>query len=354
MRFDEFVGAYRREPGHYPHYQAEVEARLADVRRIAAQWGELLYEVLALGRAPLPQEWNAFSNQYWLWAQNHLGGVSEWATTWVEARLDELWESDAEPEEVTALLDSLAQLGSEVNFHRMNAKALPFWASLLSGQASMVGRETVEWCCLHLANEALMLAQVREDLIDDDLFFGPDGRALRGVTTGALTEIDAYIALLDLTRRDHRVLVLPGPPQFERWARSANADFLVIDTEHRRIRGVQVKLVVDRQQAERYDRARITLIDGSRDLQNNRAMRTDARRSDRHVVSWPGMIGAHYLRELKPGPLTDRWIERRRLIQLKIAARHFTGAVASQNRLAYAVVRDRVAHDLTSRSGEPG
>ncbi|MDQ6525623.1 hypothetical protein RB608_18535 [Nocardioides sp. LHD-245] len=354
MEFDEFVVAYHREPGRYPRYQAEVEARLADVRRIAAQWGELLYEALALGRAPLPQEWNAYSNQYWQWTQDKLGGVSEWATQWVTARLDGLSESDAEPEEVTALLESLAQLGSEVNFHRMNAKALPFWASLLSGQASLVGRETVEWCCVNLANEALLLAQARDDLIDEDLFFDPDARALRGVNTGALTEIDAYIALLDLTRRDRRLLVLPGPPQFERWARSANADFLVIDTEHRRIRGVQVKSVVERQQAARYDRARITLIDGARDLQNSRAVRTDARRSDRHVVSWPGMISAHYLRELRQGPLTDRWIERRQLMQLKFAARHFTGTVTSQNRSAYAVVRDRVAHDLAARTGEPG
>ncbi|MCR1782047.1 hypothetical protein KVF89_05830 [Nocardioides carbamazepini] len=347
MEFDEFVAPYRREPGRYPSYPTELEARLVDVRRLAVQWGEILHDALALGQAPPLEQIRAFSLTYTAWANAGFGGVSGFVERWVDSRADSLEESDAAG--ITEFLDDLALLSSELSFHRLNAHAGTFWASFLCGIPGLAGREIVESTCFHLAREVLTFAEYRNLLIEDDLFFGDEARIGRAMHTGALTEIDAYIALLDLTRRNRRLIVLPGPPQFERWAGSANADFLVIDTERGSIRGVQVKSMVERREVERYDPARITLIDGARDLQNSRAMRTDPRRSDRRVVSWPGMIGAHYLRELKPGPLTDRWIERRSLLLTKYAAVHYAGAVGSQNKSAYAAVRERVIHDLSSR-----
>ncbi|WP_436701235.1 hypothetical protein [Nocardioides sp. BYT-33-1] len=347
MEFDEFVVPYRREPGRFPSYPDELEARLGDVRRLAVRWGEILHDALALGQAPPLPELRAFSMGYSAWANAGFGGVSSFVERWAATRAEQLTESDEDG--VAAFLDTLAQLSSELNFHRLNAHAGTFWAALLCGVPGLANREIVESTCYHLAREVLTFSEYRNILIEDDLYFGDDVRTGRAMHTGALTEIDAYIALLDLTRRDRRLIVVPGPPQFERWAGSANADFIVVDTASGTIRGIQVKSIVERREADRYDPARITLIDGARDLQNSRAMRTDPRRSDRQVVSWPGMIGAHYLRELKPGPLTDRWVERRSLLLTKFAAVHYAGTVASQNKSAYAAVRQRVIHDLSSR-----
>jgi hypothetical protein len=117
---------------------------------------------------------------------------------------------------------------------------------------------------------------------------------------------------------------------------------------------VQVKAQVAGSAAEHYDRDRVTLIDGARDMQNTRALRTDPYRSDVRTVAWPGLIAAHFVRELDWSTLTDMWVPRKELIQRKLAARHYTGTIASRTQAAYTAVGDRVRHDLATPSPTAG
>ncbi|MGO1506720.1 MAG: hypothetical protein ACTHW5_01595 [Microbacterium sp.] len=139
--------------------------------------------------------------------------------------------------------------------------------------------------CYELATATPDLNKVREQLIAQELFIHPAGERARTLNTGVLSEIDAYIALLDLRRQRANVIVLPSPSQFEQLSEPANADFTVFDKSLWQVRGVQVKAQVGSDRVTQYDRGRVTLLDGARDLQNTRAMRTSPVKSDRRTVA---------------------------------------------------------------------
>lgn len=311
-------------------YSPPVEKLLTASRKWSETWGTLLWDALHL-QAPRVEPFVRLSQSYVDWVNSDMGGSA--------AQLLELM-PELESDEAMRLLMKL-------NFHRMNCRAQHAWQWLLYGYPeAKVAQPFIDRSRFELAVNALTLVEARDVVIADDAFFAPDAADVRSWNTGALTELDAMIAMLQMSHDDPSIVVLPAPAQFEQLAGRANADFIVVDRERLLARGVQTKAAVTDAAHERYDTSRITLIDGSRDLHNTRAVRTDPRRSDKRTVPWPGLIAGHYLREMKPSRATDRWISRQAIIQKKLAARHYTGTIPSRNALAYEVVARRILHDL--------
>jgi hypothetical protein len=332
MKPAEFVTAYRRDAVEYASIPAEVEELLAESREWSHRWGVLLHDALALREVPYPKAFDRFSASY---------------LTWFWRSYLDMWTQLVEWAERTDDSATWARALMEINFHQLNILVQQSWTMLLY-RPPPVGLPTtlVDRDCYNLAKSSLGFVRLREQFLGEEVFFDPEAEQIRAWQTGSLTEVDAYIALLDMTRQRGNIITLPAPAQFEHLAGAANVDFLVFDKRYDTVRGVQVKAQVDNDQAQRYDRARVTLIDGARDLQNTRALRTDPRHSARHVVTWPGLIAAHFILELKDSKLTDRWEPRKELIKSKLAARHYVGTTPSRNAFAYRAVAERVSREL--------
>lgn len=280
-----FASAYPRDKTIRSDHADAVEAPLVEPREWSHPWGVLLHDALAQRRVPRPEEFEQFSLAYCGWFNARTPQLTLGLQDWLQQSED---------------LDTAGRVAMELNFHRINAYAQRLWHVLLyTGRTFGLGPNSVNRACYELATAALDLDKGREVMIAHEVFFDPVVERTRASSTGLLTEIDAYIALLDMTRQRGNVIVLPAPSQFEHLAGAANADFIVFDKSRWQVRGVQVKAQVGGDHSAHYDRGRVTLLDGARDLQNTRAMRTNPTKSYKRVVAWPGLIAAHYLRDLQ-------------------------------------------------------
>ncbi|MBO1901700.1 hypothetical protein J4H92_07000 [Leucobacter weissii] len=336
MRWNAFLDAYSRSaPRRRARFTAFAEV-LAPSDDYATRWGELLFDTLS-GRPPRLQELAALSQEYSAWVNETVAFI------------------DANLEEVEALIRDDEKLGglfiAEAGFHRLNGHAQWSWAALIDLDHTLHMHDMLTTRTRFLlATQGLAMSNGRERAVKEDFYFDRELDSPRAWGIGRGTEIDAYIALLDLSRRDPALVVLPAPPQFERLAHRNNADFIVVDTRARRARGVQVKTSVRAEHRSAYDPARVTLIDGTADLHNTRAMRTNPLSSDRKAVAWPGLISAHFVLEL-PMKASHGWMDEREIVRYKLAARHFAGSVPSRNRLAFATIGERILRDLRAESG---
>lgn len=308
-------------------------------REYATRWGKILYDRLGHGTILSSAAFNRLSLEYSAWTKQ------------LEAMI-----RDGQQEIARQIADDPAfgnAYAAEIAFHRLHGDAQWSWVRLVEHAVpDALLDKIILKSRFDLACKTMQAQSGREMLVGQDVFFTPDAVDFRGWSTGALTEMDAYVALLELSARNPRLVVVPGPPQFEQLAGASNADFLVIDLDGQRIRGVQVKTTARHGDGRRYDPARITLVDGVTDLHNVRAMRTDPRRSDKKVVPWPGLVSAHFIRDLPMNAL-DGLVERTELIQKKLAARHHTGTIASRNELAFATIGERVLYDMIEAARTP-
>ena len=95
-----------------------------------------------------------------------------------------------------------------------------------------------------IARQSIWLAMLRDDFATEPWASPPVARETRATLTGMLAEMDAAIALMEINvvHGPRGTFVLPAPAQFEPGRhKESNADFLVIDRVHDRVRGVQVK-----------------------------------------------------------------------------------------------------------------
>lgn len=316
MEISRFVAGYQRDrPEHGHRTSAGFTSALAgEAEQQGMIWGRLLHDWMRDGITPQPHEFAVHCVEYLQWYQR------------VSAELLAASDAHGDDEADDVLLHDLTAF----SFHRLNTRSLGLWRQLFYGDLDQAAlRGVVDQARFELSTDVMLFAQVREMTLGDIAGEDEEQHRFRAWHTGMLTEIDACIALLEATRSDPHVLVLPAPPQFERLAGDANADMLVIDTLQRQAIGVQVKASHAWQSVERYDRRRIVMLDGIEDLQNSRAMRTDARRSTKRTVSWPGLVGAHYLRTLPVQRISG--VTRRQALNLKLAARHYVGQIADRN-----------------------
>lgn len=370
MQFSEFVQAYHREvpPTHTAtagaslpaKTQRELDSIMGQARAHAERWGGLLHDCLS-GRAIgiSKRQLDAEAQAYLRWfaaAGDRLVALSvEIANEQAASDVDC---SGGPAEGVTApqQIESAKVLHAltEFSFHRLNARCLPMWSALLFDECTPRSiRRTVARARFELSSDVLLFSAVREQALGSMAQDDAETRQLRRWHTGMLTEIDAMIALLEVSCRSPQTVVLPAPPQFERFAGGANADMIVIDTAAHEVIGVQVKSSRSWRQADHYDARRVVMLDGVLHLENSRVMRTDARRSDRRAVSWPGLVGAHYLRALPVGRVEKGWATRRQALNMKIAARHYAGEMTDRNAEAFENCV-RLVHQALGAGGATG
>lgn len=165
----------------------------------------------------------------------------------------------------------------------------------------------------------------------------------KGFHAGLLSEVDAAVLMFELSKRHKWLTVLPAPAAFESAAGRANSDLLLLDLERREALGVQVKSRVhDTAVAKHYLADRVVLIDGSVDLGNTRAVEVP-RRSDPQVVSWPGLIAAHYFasrsdqsQDAKHAP-NPEWFRR-----MRGEARRLAAGTSDYRQRALSAVSERI------------
>lgn len=335
MRAEEFVAAYSREcsseldAGGQAGEATVVEAEVREARQYGAKWGMLLHDWMS----GVHLDRSAFEE----WCQEY----ARWHAD-VSARLLHI---DADDDATCD--DLLLKRLTEFSFHRLTMRTMSLWRAALFDVGDPASRRgDVAQARFELAADTMLYAGIREEMLGEIADDTAEQRTFRAWHTGMLTEIDAMIGLLEATRRDTDVFVLPAPPQFERGASGANVDILVIHVPTRQVRGVQVKSSHAWDQADRYDAERVVMLDGVEHLRNARAMRTNRRHSDRHAVSWPGLVGAHYLRALPVQRVESRWAPRRQVLNLKLAARHYVGQITDRNAEVFETCRKFVVAAL--------
>lgn len=328
-----FVLAYPREPAPPRSYGPRVDKLLVHSRRFAQGFGRVLHDALS-GR-PLPQrtQFRTWAVRYTTWLNQGMGGL--------EQNLEELLDALESAEDFPRVF-------MEINFHRLNGPVMSWWEDLLFDRgAKGIDASRVTRARYELAKTAMAVMRSRDDWVERGLFYGKDLSEVRQWATGALTEMDGMVALLEMSRRMPSTFVVPAPPQFEHMAGPANIDLIVIDTSNGyRVRGVQLKSSGAHRHADRYDPDRVTLIDGSVDMFNELAVRRNPRRSDKDVVSWPGLVSAHYLASVTPGPETDGWATQPEIRAAAAMASQATKSVVSRNQQICDALIERIVADL--------
>ncbi|WP_293783800.1 hypothetical protein [uncultured Aeromicrobium sp.] len=328
-----FALAYRRDPVSPRSYGPRVDKLLVRSRCFAHGFGRLLHDALTGRRLPEPDQYRTWAVRYTTWLNQGMGGL--------EHNLHDLLNALRSPEDFTRVF-------MELNFHRLNAPVTSWWEVLLygAGEKSMPG-ESVTRARYELAKTAMAVVQSRDEWVERDLYFDDELAELRQWSTGALTEMDGMLAMLELCRRVPGTFVLPAPPQFEHMAGPANVDLIVVNPLVRyRVRGVQLKSSGTHRHIDRYDSERVTLIDGVIDMFNERAMRSDPRRSDMRVVAWPGLVSAHYLAELPPSSGTEAWVDQPEIRSAAAMANRATQSIVSHNQQIFELLVQRIETDL--------
>ncbi|MFD1860947.1 hypothetical protein EHW97_08095 [Aeromicrobium camelliae] len=328
-----FALAYPRDPVSPRSYGPRIDKLLVDSRSFSHGFGRILHDALT-GR-PLPQrfQFRTWATRYTSWLNRGMGGL--------EREFDALLEGLSSSQDFTRLF-------MELNFHRLNAPVASWWETLLydGGTASLSGSQVTR-ARFELSKTALTVVRSRDQLVERDLYFTDDFEEFRGWMIGALTEMDGMVALMELCRRIPGTFVIPAPPQFENMAGPANADLIVVQPRDGwRVRGVQLKASSTHRHVDRYDRDRVTLVDGIVDMYNERAMRRHQRRSDKDVVSWPGLVAAHYLASLAPGRETEEWSKLPDLYSTSSKAQEATHSTVSRNQEVFDTLIERIVADL--------
>jgi hypothetical protein len=331
MRFEEFVAAYPREytTTHRPARPAPEFATFEGFQRAYS----LLVHDLLEGRAR-PEIAAAFERV-----------EAEWRA-WGAARLDQLVR-DLWPR---AGSDDVFDGPGMLVFGQLTFAMRESWRHAFAGDR-LTGVE-VRRMQLFLAGFAVHLHNAR-DWAAAHQPDAPQEAARLAFHSGMLTELDTALLLLELSKTHRWLTVLPAPAAFEQAAGRANADLLLLDLERREVLGVQVKTTVrDRAVFDRYRTERVVLVDGWTDLGNTRLVDI-ARRSDKRLVSWPGLISAHYLagrsdksQDFLRAPNAE-WLTEKRA-----EARRLTVGTTDYRQRALSAVRDRIL-DRFSRTARP-
>ncbi|PJJ63337.1 hypothetical protein [Compostimonas suwonensis] len=327
MEYEEFAQRYPREASEVPRYDDERETLLQSPRIFAGAFGTVLHDHLS-GRKPEDdaKEFGSFLSSYLQWARENLGAIIRA----LEARGNRF--DRHEP---------LVELG----FHHIAQPAIRLWPHLIYG-SEPITRLDIRDMQNRIALGATGMAGVRHQRAAHSQYFADYNQPLRSAQSGLLTEMDAAVVLLELSRAHPQLTVLPAPPQFEHSVTGRNVDFLVLDRTARRIVGVQVKTSVSNASYKRYSDEGIVLIDGIVDLGNSRSVRANPLRSDIEIEAWPGMISAHHVAALRTSTPAVAGYNEQLLVNLRKTAKKVVVGTRSYNQRAIAHVSKRVIDKL--------
>jgi|GEM_PF-1055638 len=214
--------------------------------------------------------------------------------------------------EQTHLFDTPAdklEARNESNFHALNRGMIFLWEPFISGWKSEHGRKlTLQYAEHALALEGFKYYLGREQYIKDaggvHALYAKEASDFLVSTAGVMLEFDVALTAIDILKNHpdfakHSATVIPAPAQFERNHKPRNVDFVVADHTTERAVGLQSKLRITPKDIEITDHERVVLIDGSIDLDNVLALRTEKGSSKTTVRAWPGIIAAKKVLEIK-------------------------------------------------------
>ncbi len=189
---------------------------------------------------------------------------------------------------------------NELNFHVLNGGMKGFWAPIQEGGWRSEGPRMH---AINVAERFLALSGfvyfAAQSHADPTSLFNGKLKGLNDTMIGKIQEFDAVLALLGVVRKHPNWAVVPAPLNFERTKKRINVDFVLADCVERKAVGVQVKTKVRDRDYAQADKERVVFIDGTVDLDNVRAMRTQRKSSNKQVVAWPGMIAAKMVDTMK-------------------------------------------------------
>jgi|GEM_PF-1799259 len=187
---------------------------------------------------------------------------------------------------------------SELNFHLVAPRVENQWHMLLDQAYTAPDQRTDEsqsW----IATIAADIARARKSQMALEEKSGIRN-GIVGAYNGQLTELDAHIAALEVSRQNPNrgLIFLPAPKRFESFRSVKNADLLMLDRLAQQARGIQVKTRLsdnDLSKAvfERYNPDFITFIDGFTDLGN--CIDQEIGGGRHRSVSWPGLVSMDHL-----------------------------------------------------------
>ncbi|MEP6710368.1 MAG: hypothetical protein ABJA64_01475 [Candidatus Saccharibacteria bacterium] len=347
MDAKKFGDTYRSQPAYnYEDPDPKRAAVLEEAREWSQTYSTLLLNYLQ-GAELSMSEAIAHQNNYTSWIQHSF--------------------SQKMREVVPALDDpDYFRFGNELNFHIMNMNMRNMWIPVLTGDTS-IPRHEVQKSQNFLALSGVEYMDKRtKSLAREDFYVKANGKyQTRALSPGAMmnigvtTEIDTAISLLEITKKYPHIAILPAPGQFEHSRNNTiNSDFIGIDLIEKQVRGFQTKSMVGPKDIDRYDSSLVTLIDGSRDLDNTLGIRKPGS-SDLQATPWPGLISAHHLLMQKDihrhvsgpgqkGKNIDLGSAHLMFVKAKQRARELTNGSRSSNSRAAAYITQRVLADLYS------
>lgn len=283
MLHAEFAEIYPRNQAWTPEFPINTPQQLHVAESYSLQYGQMLHDYLT--DSPVSINLDELTTSYATWLATSYPSMTK--------EVNGLPVSESE---------TLQQL---LGFHAMNKAMTHMWfMSELEDdkQSKGVRRECIKYSAQNLAVSALHAIAIRREMASETRgyeYFGEKQQAFRALNEGRLAEIDAGIALLEASQ-SQPFDVLPAPPQFERGKHSNNVDFIALGRGdlYGKVVGVQVKSKVKNSDLAQYDGDHCVLVCAANDMDDVRAMRTEARSSSKSILSWNGQLAAEAITRL--------------------------------------------------------
>ena len=321
-----FGSAYQEIPDKKIPTNPERRELLEAPRKWMHFFDETARNYLAGEPAPDEAEFIDKLAHYFVWAQMSLVPL--------EARVREIHDD-------TGLHGEKRDVTSEFRFHYTNGPLAFLWHQLLYSETETYDKHSLSEMQAHLA--VSMVPSIRRFKQLNVQFTADESSELRSLL-GTINEGDAALTLVEIMKNNTNIVALPAPISFESNPdqRQRNTDFLLIDTNKKHSRGIQVKTnAVQKNHILRYDRNYVSVIDAATDLGNTAYSPT----RDGHIMQNPGQIALHLLAQ-RPLKSVPRYVEKREYFPSRLTAIEFTRGHKSFLGQAVIHVTERVMSDL--------
>lgn len=319
---------YPRELDENEIHRGDHSHAIEDAQNWSYEFGHLLHDCLSHDTVQMS------GNRLWAYA--------EWLKTLkqTEANL------------VSLPPENAIRARNELNFHMLNRHMLGLWLPLEKNtwESESYRQECISAAESHLAMEGVRYYIFRERYakkFGSETLYTPEHKKATQMLTGIAQEIDTGIILMDIAKQYKDLTFVPAPLQFERTKKERNVDFVAVNIHRKTAIGLQVKSVVTNERYDRYDPEYVVMVDGDCDMNNIKAVRTVKGKSDKYVMSWPGMIAARRIVDLKPQNLRGMAsVNRDAITKLKFHARDVAGNIRVDYRDISRRIGERIMEHL--------
>jgi|GEM_PF-2407534 len=184
---------------------------------------------------------------------------------------------------------------SEFAFHQLNGPTAFLWYRLLYYEKTELSEQYLTNIQLHMASR---MAPTMQRLVklqgSEETTESPEHQIAKGI----LSEADTAIVMMEMMKTHPELVAVPAPQRYENNRRSwRNADQLLIDTERKNVRGIQVKTNSVGRDVEKknYDRTFVSIVDSKHELGNSAPAHNSLGR-----ISLPGQIAMGLLSDTQP------------------------------------------------------